>query len=346
MAKKFLFYISQNYSFEILRPLQQKINEQGDQCAWYAHGKEVNLDNFSTDEIRLTSIEAAVAYKPDAVFVPGNVVPYFISGLKVQVFHGLEYKKKGHFVIRGFFDLYCTQGPITTDKFNLLAKKHQNFEVIETGWTKLDPLFLTKKLNLPANHKQKCILYAPTFSPALTSAVELLPAIKEQIESGSEYWLFKFHPKMATKLLAPYQAIAEKYENVYLSTDTNISAALQTADIILSDTSSVIGEFLLLNKPAITYKNSFPGDELINFDKPELLAQMIKQALKPTAQLKASITQANKLLHPFNDGESSFRVLEATKNMLLTKHSKLKKKPLNLLRKIKLRKAHNYWNLK
>ena len=345
MNRKFLFYITQNYSFEILRPLQQAIIAQGDQCVWYAHGESVNRENFLAQEKRLNSIQMAVDYQPDAVFVPGNIVPDFISGLKVQVFHGLEYKKKGHFGIRGFFDLYCTHGPITTNRFNLLAQKHKYFRVIETGWPKLDTLFSAEKLAVAKQEERPCILYAPTFSPALTSAVDLLPTITQQISLGSEYWLFKFHPKMSPELVLPYQQLAEQHENVFLINDASISSALQTADIILSDTSSVIGEFLLLNKPAITYKNSLPGKELLNFTQPELLVEKLQLALQLTAELQQSIVEANQQLHPFNDGGSSARILAATEQMLLDERKGLTNKPVNLFRRFKQRKSHCYWRL-
>ena len=108
--------------------------------AWYLNGDAVHSAQLSEDEKQLHSVDAVKAYQPKAVFVPGNVVPDFFPGAKVQVFHGLEWKKKGHFGIRGFFDLYCTHGPITTQRFQQLADKHGYFRVIETGWSKLDPL--------------------------------------------------------------------------------------------------------------------------------------------------------------------------------------------------------------
>ena len=50
-------------------------------------------------------------------------------------------RERGHFRIRGLFDLYCTQGPATTEPFEQLAREHGHFAVAETGWPKLDPLF-------------------------------------------------------------------------------------------------------------------------------------------------------------------------------------------------------------
>ena len=122
--KRYLFYISQNYSFEILRPLQDEIRKRGDEVKWLATGNDVNLNNFYGNEAVLESINEAISYHPHASFVPGNIIPSFIPGLKVQVFHGLEWKKKGHFVIRDCFDLYCTHGAATTTRFEQLAEKH------------------------------------------------------------------------------------------------------------------------------------------------------------------------------------------------------------------------------
>jgi len=154
-STRYLFYIAHNYSFEILRPLQQVILAQGDEVKWLAVGKEVTLSYFQENESLLSSIDDARAYSPDASFAPGNEIPNFIPGLKVQVFHGLEWKKKGHFVIRDFFDLYCTHGPATTSRFNDLAKQHKFFDVVETGWPKLDYLFTTPAMPIKDNfHKQ------------------------------------------------------------------------------------------------------------------------------------------------------------------------------------------------
>ncbi len=97
----------QSYSFDILRPIQAEILRRGHQVAWFIAGSEVTEKQLKPDEIRLKTVAEVKAFNPIAVFVPGNIVPDFFPGAKVQVFHGLEYKKQGHFDIRGFFDLYC-----------------------------------------------------------------------------------------------------------------------------------------------------------------------------------------------------------------------------------------------
>ncbi|MGX5173321.1 CDP-glycerol glycerophosphotransferase family protein [Aliikangiella sp. IMCC44653] len=339
--KRYLFYISQNYSFEILRPIQQEIIANGDECAWFVEGGQVNLSNFNAHEQRLPNIQAVQEFNPIAVFVPGNIVPNFIPGLKVQVFHGLEWKKKGHFRIRGFFDLYCTQGEITTTRFKQLAENHQNFHVIETGWSKLDPLFTTPAY--PLTTDKPVILYAPTFSPNLTSALELLAPIKQMAATGKHHWLIKFHPKMNPDWIAEYRAIES--DNLEIVDIDSCLPLLQRADILVSDTSSMVGEFLLLDKPAVTFNNASPGDYLINITEPLELSDAIQQALTPSTLLSQKIAENNHQLHPYNDGQSSARILQAV-DYILTQATPLKKtKPLNLLRSFKLRKKLNYWKI-
>ena len=96
-SKRYLFYIAHNYSFEILRPLQKVILAQGDQVKWLVIGKEVTLSYFTENESVLASIDDARAYNPEATFAPGNEIPNFIPGLKIQVFHGLEWEEKRSF---------------------------------------------------------------------------------------------------------------------------------------------------------------------------------------------------------------------------------------------------------
>ena len=345
MSKRYLFYVSQNYSFEILRPIQKVIWARGDDCAWFVEGSEVSDHYFSANEKRLNSVADAINYNPLAVLVPGNVVPNFIPGLKVQVFHGLEYKKKGHFGIRGFFDLYCTQGPYTTKPFQALAEQHQFFSVAETGWSKLDPLFTTEAY--PVETDKPIVLFAPTFSPNLTCAIECLEAIKTEVNSGRYYWLAKFHPKMNPDWIALYQAIESDHFRV-IETDSALPL-LQTADVMFSDTSSMIGEFSLLDKPVVSFKNSDPGDYLIDIDSADKLTTSLQFALSRNSDLIERIKKNNLKLHPFTDGRSSERILDAIELRKKSDdeaagNSMKKRKPLNWFRSYKLRKKLNYWN--
>lgn len=337
----YLFYISQNYSFEILRPLQQEILSRGDKCAWYVEGKEVNTRYFTEQETVLTTIDQAIDYQPAAVFVPGNIVPNFLPGLKVHVFHGFEWKKKGHYRIRGFFDLYCTQGPFFTKDFEKLKQKHQHFDVVETGWPKTDSLFTAQPFEWPEKNQHKTILFAPTFSPSLTCVPALFDTIIEIAKHHPWQWLVKLHPKMESAWVEAFRTAQS--ENIHFIETDDVAPLLQAADIMISDTSSIVTEFALLNKPVITFKNSAPDEYLLNIDDPKLLVATIQRALSPTPQLLKLIKQNVAKMHPYQDGSSSARVLDATIALIKNGNKHLKSKPLNLLRSLKIRKKMGYW---
>ncbi|EWS98488.1 CDP-glycerol:glycerophosphate glycerophosphotransferase [Pseudoalteromonas sp. SCSIO_11900] len=338
MPKHYLFYVEQPYSFAILRPLQEVIRARGDIVYWYIRQEDIAKQNLLKDELQLLSVEEVKAFNPRAVFVPGNIVPDFFPGIKVQVFHGLEYKKKGHFSIRGFFDLYCTHGPLTTIPFNKLAKQHKHFKVVETGWPKLDPYFNYQQ---PQN-KTPVILYAPTFSPKLTSLHALYSQIKALIESNKYIIKLKFHPKTDKVLQQMYQQLT-KYENFEIANKDNLIPLIQEADIVISDTSSAVDESLILGKTVITYNNQQPQAALLNITAPELLSETLEKALYKNPNHQQKIKDYIEQVHPFKDGNSSLRILSATEDVI---KEGVKTKPLNLLRKYKIRKSLNYMKFK
>ena len=337
--KNYLFYIEHDYSYEILRPLQKEIQKQGDHVCWFLVGKQIN-NHLSQAEHELKTVEEVIEYDPQACFVPGNTIPNFIPGLKVQVFHSLEWKKKTTFRIRDCFDLYCTHGPSTTNTFNILKQKHQHFDVIETGWPKTDALFEAIPVNFP-EARGPIILYAPTFSPKLTSAAELYDSIKKLSKQQSWFWIIKFHPKMNPKLVDQYRKIEGK--NLKIIEQDSIAPLLKSAELMVSDTSSVIGEFALLKKPTITLNNAMPDDYIINISNHTELESAINAILADKTAIFKEVAEYAKQLHPYYDGQSSQRVLKAVNNMSEKNLDYLKPKPNNVFRHIKMRMKLNYW---
>ncbi len=340
--KRYLFYVVHNYAFEILRPLQTEIKRLGHQVAWFIEGQDINLSYFNEDERVLASVSQVIDFDPRAVFAPGNLAPNFIPGLKVQIFHGCEWTKKGHFRDRGCFDLYCTQGPFFTARFQQMAEQLQYFKVVETGWPKTDTLFNAPAYDWPDKRQTTTILYAPTFSPALSSAVDLYDEIARLASSHKQWqWLVKFHPKMSPHLVDQYRSLSS--DNLHIIDTVALAPVLQVADVILSDTSSIITEFALLNKPIVTYKNKAPEAHLLDINSADQLEAALSRATNAEQSLVKLIADSAHSMHPYVDGNSSSRVLDAAENMLAQGSKRAKKKPLNLLRMIKLRKKLAYW---
>jgi len=351
--KRYLFFINHLYSFSILRPLQKEICQRGDEVAWFLQGADNKY--LRHDEKQLFSVGEVKAYNPVAVFVPGNWVPDFFPGVKVEVFHGLandETGKKGHYRIRGLFDLYCTHAPEITDKFKRLAKVYKTFSVAETGWPKLDPLF-NPDLSDPGPYDdfrnsikadKPVVFYASTFSPSLTSAPYLIELIERLSKSSKWHWLVTLHPKMPEKIVEQYKAM--QGENfTYVESHHDVLPLLKAADVMLCDTSSIALEYLLLNKPLVTFKAKVPGKYAINVDQVEGVESALEHALENPELLQVESKLFMDKLHAYTDGKSSARVLQAVDEFLMNDVMKLKPKPLNLWRKFQIRKKMSYYRL-
>lgn len=343
--KKFLFYISQNYSFAILRPIQQILLARGDEVRWFFEGNDVNPAFMSENEKLLNTVQQVKEYAADVTLATANSIPTFIPGLKVCVFHGFDAGKvkpsgeKSHFKIRGCFDLYCTQGPNTTGPFKASQQKYQFFNVIETGWSTLDALF--KPAIEKYSNTKPTILLCSTFSKRLSCAKTLHPLVEQLSRTGKWNWLVQFHPKMSQDVVEMYRSIQNEHLQ-YIQTD-DIIPLLQRADVMVCDTSSVISMFLIQNKPVVTYKNIDPGPYLIDFDDPELLEESIEKALSRPSDLMQNIRAFSNQTHPYHDGGSSERVVKAIDEVLAGKHPVTKSKPWNVIKNLKYRKRLRYW---
>lgn len=339
---KFVLFCQNNYAFGILEPIQEVLKAQNQDYIWFVTDKILNEFPYR-DENFTNKISDLENYNSDVIFVPGNQVPHYLRGLKTQIFHGLAGEKKGHFRIRHYFDLYLTQGPYFTNRFNELKEIHKDFDVIETGWPKLDIYgrdkikFDTEKLELLKQHNAKTILlYAPTFSPKLTSAPYLVEQIKDLAKNKDHVILLKFHPLMDKSWLNTYQTLANDYDNIIYQTEKNIIKFLLIADLLISDTSSVIYEFLLLDKPVVSFKNISKHINWEDSHDYSQLVNLVENNLKndPFAESRAYICSQ---FHPYNDGNSALRMVEAVKDYLKT-HSVPEKRKLSFLRRLKIYK--------
>lgn len=349
MSRRYLLYAEQNYAYAMLRPLQQAILARGDKAAWFLVGRQINPDYLTTDEVQLPTVQAVCDWRPDAVLVPGNTVPAFIPGLKVDIFHGFNVAKatrsddRGHFNIRGCFDLYCTQGPNTTAGFVERARRHGYFEVVETGWPALDPLFAAPEPQDAATASKPTILFCSTFTSTLSAAPLLIDEIRRLRDTGRWRWLVQFHPKMDPAIAAAYQALQD--DNLRFVETDNVIPLLQQADVMLCDTSSVMTMFLLQHRPVVTFRNQTVGDRqhLLDVTEVSALEAALDTALSQPPALMQAIDDFIAQTHPCTDGQASDRVLDAIEARLLRGPGNLKRKPLNLLRTLKERRKLGYW---
>jgi CDP-ribitol ribitolphosphotransferase len=335
-----ILFCQNNYAFGILEPIKTYLENNGHDYIWYVNEK-ISSDFPFKNEENTSSITELENYKSDAIFVPGNEVPHYLRGLKVQIFHGLAGEKKGHFRIRHYFDLYLTQGPYFTERFNKLKSIYKDFDVIETGWPKLD-IYGTDKTAFEQERKEllqkynakKILLYAPTFSPKLTSAPFLVEQIKSLSENKEYLILLKFHPLMDDSWIQIYTNLANEIPNIIFETEKNIIKFLLISDVLISDTSSVIYEFLLLGKPVITFNNI--SDNILwqnSSDYNELIPLVEKNLNEDPYSKERKFIFEN--YHPYNDGKSAKRMVDAVAGYI-KKNGVPEKRKISILRRFKI----------
>jgi CDP-glycerol glycerophosphotransferase (TagB/SpsB family) len=160
---------------------------------------------------------------------------------------------------------YTVSDSVTTARFvegdyrkQRLEKTYEQTQFINTGFAKLDPV-INKELkhvdlkDLGLDPKKKTLLYAPTFYP---SSIECLA--KSFPDKLAEFnIIIKPHYFSLTK--KKYLSHRKRFEawnklsNVFVTplSDHSIIPYYSIADILISDASSTLFEFIALDKPAI-----------------------------------------------------------------------------------------------
>ncbi len=336
---KFLLLATKPYSIAVLTPIFDVVNQRKeDEVRWFV-GK--NIDHIPLPGKRLKTTAEVNEFHPHAVIVPGNVVPHFWPGIKVQIFHGMGEEKRGHYRITGFFDLYCTPGPHMTEAFLPLQKKHNTFLVKETGWSKLD---MVSRLKETTSHLRESyfpndnpiILFAPTFSPRYSSFSHLFPVIKDMVNEPIN-WLIKFHDLMDKESVIRARSLESPTFKVVKS--DNILPLMSASHLMVADTSSVTYEYMMFDKPIITYKATTRKDKGINLESSSELRSAIYHGLEHPEDYAHIRKQYLDVLHPYNDGNSSERIVEAIRETIKSNGiNSIKKKRPSWIRKRQVRK--------
>jgi CDP-glycerol glycerophosphotransferase (TagB/SpsB family) len=338
MGKRYLLYGSERYALAILRPVQDAIRARGDEAAWFFDGP--GAEDLEADEARL-DVDQVRAFNPVAVITSSNAVPHFFPGVKVETFHGFDAGKPRHIYIRGFFDLYCTTGPRDTARFQALADKLGHFTVTETGWPKLDPFMTTLSGHPEPVREPPVILYHSTFSPSWSAAETLYEEVKRLSHDGRWRWIVTFHPKMNPDTVARFKTLENDY--LHFAENDNILELFGDVDLMCSDTSSALNEFLLTGKPVVTFNNRRPGPQLIDIHDSADFEPAIQRALARPPDLMQAIAEYGQSIHPYHDGGSSERILAAIDAFIAAGARNRRRKPVNVWRKFKIRRRVGYW---
>ena len=334
-----VFFCENLYAIDILLPIHKEALSISDNASllWYVHAPRTAQFPLKDEVNYTTSIQDVYDFSPDVIFVPGNIVPYYLPGVKIQIFHGYAAEKKDHWVIRRYFDLYLTQGPFFTRKFTELSQKYKDFSVVETGWPKQDWIqkhrndFDVEKKELLANHKRgKLVLYAPTFSKSLTSLPHIKTELVNLVHQENVVLLIKLHPLTKQEWVDEYKQLATQEEHIVWLDDFDVTKAQLMADVMISDTSSTVYEFLLLDKPVITLRTIAKDIYWNNIEDPSLLIDAYQNIDNKEIADKRKWVMQN--YDPYTDGQVCRRMLDAAARYI-EQHGVPRERKLNIWRK-------------
>ena len=348
MTKRYLLFVNLPYAYSILRPLQEEIRKRGADVAWFIERECENC--LLEGEKRLVTVDEVKSFNAAATITPGNFIYDFFPGIKVAVFHGYFIGKRGektyeeasHFRIRGWFDLYCTQGPSSTGPYQHLEKLDGTFKAYETGWCKVDTYVNGKAA--PATNPPT-ILYATTFTKSVTSVEAVYETIERLSETREWNWILTFHPRLhGSAIVDKYKALAERRDNVRYVHNIDLHS-VNEASVMLCDSSSIILEFMLQDKPVVTYRNTNPGPHLLDVQSIAEIEPALDKALTRPPSLIKGIQNYVAHHEKYRDGRNSARVIDAIDDFIHCYKDKLKPKKPGLWRKLQVRKRLGYWKL-
>ena len=334
---KILFYISKKYSIPIIAPIVKYLEKTNHTFAFFISKKVGNELSSKLNKYKLLQdIGETRLFSPDLVIVPGNFVDFRIPGIKIQIFHGLGVEKPSHYKIRHFFDVYCTSGPYVTKKYKNFQKKKKYFLVKETGWPKIDHIInypthdLRDKFNV--SKEKKVILFAPTHSRRMQSAESLLPIIPNIINKD-EIWILKFHELMDKEI----RNSINNFNNIRIINDYDITPYLHLADVLITDTSSVAYEFMILDKPVITFNTQSRKNKGIDISQPSQLREAIDRSLSNPKEFHQNRINHIAEVNPYIDGKISVNLISTLEKIVNNRELQGKRKPVNLFRKLQIR---------
>lgn len=246
-AKRVALHMGQSFHYGILRPV---------------------LDACSGEhEVLLTPhAEALVDFRPDVVVTADSHISYLRAWLPDALFvwvrHGLISKNTSYLASR-IADFACMPSEAVCDGYAAHGGTPRR-DFWATGYVQMDSLFRAERSppRVAQKNGKRVVLYAPTWNATLSSAPMLGSRVVELIRGRRRdvTLVIKPHPVIADRnpeWIETWRALAAREENVELVEDpsANIMPYLEAADLLISDASSVIFEFLALDRPIILISN-------------------------------------------------------------------------------------------
>ena len=186
----------------------------------------------------------------------------------VQLTHGYSNKNNSYHHDHRRADYICVCSEFQKDEYlRYGVEPKKDFWI--TGYPPLDPLFRGDPAKLPSKLQAgaRTILYAPTWNMELNSIEQIsrqLPSIIHSLDAETNL-IIKPHPVTETvspEWMRQWREMAE-HPRVYLeeNTSSSIVPLMLASDMLITDVSAVMFQFLALNRPIFLFNTNHPGKQ-------------------------------------------------------------------------------------
>ena len=271
----------------------------------------------------------------DIIFVGNKTSLSYIkskSSFSVMIYHGIGLKQSYYTDLSHKMDLICVESSSRNKSL-----KRMGFNSVETGFTKLDLLKNYDRIN-PRELSRPRVLYAPTFFPSSIQKtipyLRTLVDFKIQIKLHHFFWTDPRYMKICSFLKEEIKGL--KHISLIPFEEYNILKCFSSSDLLISDFSSTLFEFLTVNRPIIqaTYFTSrfkyqiFPQllkkrmdktrERLVDFtlkcDSPEEISNQIHVSLSDSNNFESRRLAASKIFLGNINENASKKVIDAIKS--------------------------------
>ena len=230
------------------------------------------------------------------------------------------------------FDAVCIGDPLRKTYYERAGARPDTFW--DTGYPQMDPLFRRDPPPaLPLHPARPTLLYAPTWNLGLSSAAMLGERLVDLVRAQAPDLnvIIKPHPVIGDwrpRWMAGWARLAAAHRGVHLVEDTHADVVpyLLASDVLLSDASSVVFEFLALDRPIVLVTNprhradpAWLDDDIVwrwrdlgheIGDTGELPAAVAAALGDPGARGERRRSYAQTLFGRFTDGRNADRAAE------------------------------------
>lgn len=274
MSPRILFYIQRNLHLPFLEPVHEQMTRLCPEaetafCAPPFIAPKNGLPGWGLEEQEIQRLKhkarfvrTVEEFQPDITVFADACTNVFNCGKRVFVGHGII--SKGGFYTESplvrrenLADLICVPGPW----HKRILQKNVFSPIVVTGFIKSDRLFgpsactradFCRQYAIPLD--ATIILYAPTFNDELSA----IPCLGEQIAQVCEpdrYLIIKLHTMTDVVVAEMHRRLAAGHPRIRFVEEIDVTPAMAAADILISDVSSVLVEFMGLDRPVIVVNN-------------------------------------------------------------------------------------------